>query len=55
MNLSNQGILVNAICPGPIETPMSQKMSTDRVLQYEERMLLHRFANLRKLLWAWLS
>lgn len=43
LNLAARGILVNAICPGPIDTPMANQMPSDRVLQYKERMLLHRF------------
>ncbi len=43
LNLAPRGILVNAICPGPIETSMSQRMPRDRVEEYKRRILLHRF------------
>jgi len=43
MNLTAQGILVNAVCPGPIDSQMSQRMPADRVGQYKQRMLLRRF------------
>lgn len=43
LNLSERDILVNAICPGPIVTQMSQQMPMDRVKQYKDKILLHRF------------
>jgi 3-oxoacyl-[acyl-carrier protein] reductase len=43
MNLAEQGILVNAVCPGPIESAMSQRMPAERVGEYKQKMLLGRF------------
>lgn len=43
LNLGQKGIRVNAICPGPIESPMSKRMPPDRVQDYKSRIILHRF------------
>lgn len=43
MNLADQEILVNAVCPGPIDTPMSLRMPPKRVDEYKHRILLKRF------------
>lgn len=43
LNLAPRGIRVNGICPGVIETPMSARMPEDRVQDYKNRILFHRF------------
>ncbi len=43
LELAPRLILVNAVCPGPIDTPMSRRMSEERVKEYKERILLRRF------------
>lgn len=43
LNLAPRGIRVNAVCPGPIETPILERMPADRVRDYEKRILLRRF------------
>lgn len=45
INLAERGILVNAVCPGPIVTPMSARMPPQRKGEYEERILLKRFGS----------
>lgn len=41
--LAGRGILVNAVCPGPIDTPMSARMSAEHKQEYIKRILLGRF------------
>lgn len=43
LNLAPRRIYVNAICPGPVETPMSQRMPGARVQEYVNRIPLRRF------------
>jgi len=43
LNLASKGIRVNAVCPGPVETPMSERMPEDRIRDYKHRILLRRF------------
>jgi len=43
LNLVRRGILVNAISPGPVETPILDNMASQRVEDYKRRILLHRF------------
>jgi 3-oxoacyl-[acyl-carrier protein] reductase len=38
-----RAILVNCICPGPIESPMSERMSAESVLKHQKNILLGRF------------
>jgi NAD(P)-dependent dehydrogenase (short-subunit alcohol dehydrogenase family) len=42
-NLAPRRILVNAVCPGPISTPMSARMSPKHRKEYVSRIPLHRF------------
>jgi NAD(P)-dependent dehydrogenase (short-subunit alcohol dehydrogenase family) len=43
-NLAERGILVNAVCPGPVVTSMSARMSPKSVAQYLKKIPLRRFA-----------
>ncbi len=43
LNLVRRGILVNAISPGTVETPILDNMAPQRVEDYKRRILLHRF------------
>jgi len=45
LNFASRGILVNSVCPGPIDTPMSRRMSADSVSNYKERIPLGRFGS----------
>lgn len=42
-NLAKYNILVNAVAPGPIETPMSARMKETDKKKYRENILLKRF------------
>ena len=42
-NFSKRGILVNAVCPGPIRSPMSARMPKNSVRSYLRRIPLGRF------------
>ncbi len=42
---SSDGIRVNAIAPGPVHTPMSEKIPQEKKNQYKETIPLKRFAN----------
>jgi 3-oxoacyl-[acyl-carrier protein] reductase len=42
-NLAPRGILVNAVCPGPIRSQMSARMSRSSVREYIRRIPLRRF------------
>jgi len=44
-NLAPRKILVNAVCPGPIETQMSSRMSPGSVSKYKEQILLKKFGS----------
>jgi NAD(P)-dependent dehydrogenase (short-subunit alcohol dehydrogenase family) len=41
--LAPKGILVNAVCPGPIDTPMSARMSREHRQEYVQSIPLRRF------------
>jgi len=43
LNLATRGICVNAVCPGPVKTPMSRRMPEERVQEYVSRTILRRF------------
>ncbi|MGC8538687.1 MAG: SDR family NAD(P)-dependent oxidoreductase [Candidatus Micrarchaeia archaeon] len=42
LNLAKRGILVNAVCPGVIDTKMSARMHPEDVEKYMEKILLKR-------------
>jgi NAD(P)-dependent dehydrogenase (short-subunit alcohol dehydrogenase family) len=41
---AKQGIRINALCPGPVETPMTDEMSADEMALWKRMLPLQRFA-----------
>lgn len=49
LNLSKRRILVNAICPGIIDTPMSRRMTPERMDRHRNRILVERLGTPQEL------
>jgi NAD(P)-dependent dehydrogenase (short-subunit alcohol dehydrogenase family) len=44
LDFAREGIRVNALCPGPVETPMTEAMSSDEMALWKSMLPIQRFA-----------
>jgi NAD(P)-dependent dehydrogenase (short-subunit alcohol dehydrogenase family) len=42
---ARQGVRINALCPGPVETPMTENMSTEEMRHWKKMLPIQRFAS----------
>jgi NAD(P)-dependent dehydrogenase (short-subunit alcohol dehydrogenase family) len=42
---ARQGVRINALCPGPVETPMTEGMSATEMMQWKTMLPIQRFAS----------